>query len=75
MELNIQKTKLELIQWLTNLEDKAVLKKLLDISQEKTASYKLTEEERKSILKGLEDLKNGDVVSHSEVKKSYEKWL
>lgn len=35
----------------------------------------VSEEERQSIERGLEDSKNGRVTPHSEVRKRYEKWL
>jgi len=46
---------------------------LLEFSNSST--YELSEAERKSIEEGLEDLKNGNVIPHSEAKKVYEKWL
>ena len=35
----------------------------------------LSDAEKKSIGLGLEDIEEGRVVAHSEVKKLYEKWL
>jgi predicted transcriptional regulator len=35
----------------------------------------ISEAEKASIVKGLSDAKAGQTVSHSEVKKRYEKWL
>lgn len=55
------------------MDDIDVLKKLLDFRNSST--YELSEAERKSIEEGLEDLKNGEVIPHSEAKKTYEKWL
>jgi hypothetical protein len=75
MELNVTQTKLELIQWLTGLQDVSVLEKLLELSRQKAEPYQLSRAEKESVLKGLEDLKNGNVVPHSEVRKIYEKWL
>lgn len=73
MDLNIPNTKIELIQWLTTLEDENILKRLIEFRQ--SAVYQLSEAEERSIDEGLEDLKNGNVVPHDEVKKTYEKWL
>ncbi len=73
MALNVQNAKIELIQWLTTVEDTDMLKKLLEFRNSST--YELSEAERKSVEEGLEDLKKGDVIPHSEVKKVYEKWL
>ncbi|MFP5438625.1 MAG: hypothetical protein ACLGH8_12610 [Bacteroidia bacterium] len=35
----------------------------------------ISEEEKRAIEKGLEDVKAGSVTPHSEVRKLYEKWL
>jgi len=71
--LNIQNAKIELIQWLTTVDDITMLKKLLEFRN--TSTYELSEAERLSIDEGLEDLKNGDVIPHAEARKAYEKWL
>jgi len=73
MALNVQNAKIELIQWLTTVEDTDMLKKLLEFRNSST--YELSEAERKSVEEGLEDLKNGEVIPHAEAKKIYEKWL
>lgn len=73
MALNVQNTKIELIRWLTTVEDADMLKKLIEFRD--SSIYELSEAERQSIEEGLEDLKKGDVIPHSEVKKAYEKWL
>ena len=73
MALNVQNTKIELIQWLTTVEDIGVLKKLLYFRN--SSKYELSEAEHLSIEEGLEDLKKGDIIPHSEARKTYEKWL
>ena len=35
----------------------------------------ISDAEKKSIEKGIEDAKSGKVKSHAVIKKSYEKWL
>ncbi len=35
----------------------------------------ISKEEKESIEKGIEDSKSGNLKSHSEVKKLYDKWL
>ena len=72
----MEHAKLELIQWLTTLENEDLLKQIIQLKESDNQSvYHLTKEERISVEKGLEDLRNGDVVSHDEVRKGYEKWL
>lgn len=73
MALNVQNTKIDLIQWLTTIEDETLLKKLLEFRN--AATYELTEAERQAVEDGLEDMRNGDVVPHAQTRKTYEKWL
>jgi len=58
---------------------KAILKAVeidfVEESPEEDWYDELSEAEKKSIELGLEDIKKGRVVAHSEVKKLYEKWL
>jgi len=77
MELNIQNSKIELIQWLTTLNDKSMITKLMEIRKNQTANFwnELSEEEKESIQKGIADADVGKLNNHSEAKKLYEKWL
>jgi hypothetical protein len=77
MDTNTQNIKTELIQWLAGLENINTLKKLLAIrkSDDMDSEYKLSKAELQSVEEGLSDLKNKNVLPHSDVKKSYEKWL
>lgn len=77
MDLNIQNVKIELIQWLITSEDAATLKKLLNLreSEDGMMVHNLSDAENTEIEEGLQDLKNGNVVPHSEAKKIYGKWL
>lgn len=58
---------------------KAILKAVeidfVEESPEEDWYDELSDTEKKSIEFGLEDIKKGRVVAHSEVKKLYEKWL
>ncbi|MBP8792520.1 MAG: hypothetical protein KBE41_06590 [Lutibacter sp.] len=77
MDINFQNKKIELIQWLSTLEDTTLIDKLMKLRiQEKTDWWNETLiEEQKSIEKGIEDADSGKLTSHSNVKKVYEKWL
>ncbi len=77
MEANIQNIKIELIQWLTTLEDSSIIQKILDLRKNNTNDWweELSKEERKSIEQGLSDAEEGKFVPQSEVRKVYEKWL
>lgn len=59
------------------LEDKKVINALDQILDNLNTpeNKKLSSEEKALLLLGLEDYKNGDVISDEEVRKSEEKWL
>ena len=67
--------KLELIEWLTKLNDIDVLKYLKIIKEARTKKNdwwnNLTEQQKTGIRKGLKDVDEGKIVSHHMVKKKY----
>ena len=69
--------KLDLIQWISTVDDSAVIDRIRKIREEESGDWWnfISDEERESIEKGIADADNGDVVQHSEVRKLYEKWL
>lgn len=69
--------KLELIQWLSTLEDTSIIKKLIQFRKEETKDWwnSISEEEKKSIEKGTSEADNDELKSHSEARKLYGKWL
>ena len=77
MDANIQNKKIELIQWLSTLNDISVIEKIMKLRERERSDWwnEISDAEKKSIEKGLEDVKSGNVESHAEVKKIYEKWL
>ncbi len=77
MEASIQNTKIELIQWLTTLDDKSVIKRLVELRNSQTKDWwdEVSARERKSIENGLNDADSGKLNSHAEVRTIYEKWL
>ena len=77
METNIQNIKIELIQWLTTLDDNSLIQKILELrkSQIKDWWNEISTIEKKSIERGISDAENGKLNSHSEAHKIYEKWL
>jgi len=76
-ELNIQSKKLELIQWLSTLEDLSVLNKILDLKKQETKDWwrLISDEEKQSIENGLQDADAGKLNSHSKARQLYDKWL
>ncbi len=77
MEISLQNKKVELIQWLTTLKDESIIQQLIDFrnSQIKDWWKELSDAEIKSIKKGIQDADKGNLVSHSEARKVYEKIL
>ncbi len=77
-ELNIEKEKIEIIKWITNLKDDSAIErlKMLRVKPSKPDWWnEISEEEKAAIDKGLLDIKAGRVKSHKEAKKMYAKWL
>lgn len=77
MNSQILNEKLELIQWLSTLEDTSTIKKLTQFRKEETKDWwnSISDEEKKSIEKGIAEADENDVKPHSEARKLYEKWL
>jgi len=72
--------KLDIIQWIAGLKDKATLRLIKELKEKSDSNQKdwwnsISSEERMSIERGLEDSENGRVTPHSEIRKRYEKWL
>ncbi|MBA4743787.1 MAG: hypothetical protein H2058_00890 [Muricauda sp.] len=77
MDINIQDKKIELIQWLSTLNDESIIEKIMKLRESEKANWwkEISNEEKKSIAKGIEDAASGKMESHSNVKKLYDKWL
>lgn len=77
--MNIQTEKLELIKFITKLNDSSVVAKLIKVKSNYTQSKDwwdvLKKEEIESIEKGLKDLEEGKIHSHEIARKVYEKYL
>lgn len=77
MKPTLENKKLELIQWLSTLNDASVIDKIFHLRQsEKNDWWKeISTEEKESIEKGLKDAEEGKLKPHSEARKIYRKWL
>lgn len=58
-----------------NLRDTQMIDKLLSIAEKSDWWTEISQAERNSIEKGLQDLSENKVFNHSDVKKQYEKYL
>jgi hypothetical protein len=67
--------KLELIEWLTKLDDDETIQYLKIVKDSKSTEHdwwdELSETEKKGIERGLNDIEAGRVISHDEVKLKY----
>lgn len=67
--------KLELIQWLTQLDDKDILSYLKVVKDSKSLNKDwwefLSESQKGGIERGMDDIENGRTVSHAEIKDKY----
>lgn len=77
MEQSIENAKIELIQWLTTVQDSSIIEKLKDLRKAETKDWwnDTSEAERKSIELGIADADAGNLNSNSEAEKTYGKWL
>ena len=77
--MNIQTEKLNLIEWISRLNDNSVIDKLNQIKEDynKSGDWSdtLQQEEIESITKGLKDFDEGRIHSHDTAHKLYEKYL
>lgn len=77
MNLKLQNKKIELIQWLSTLNDQSLIDKLMKLREKEKSDWwnEISTDEKKSIEKGIEEADNNKLTSHSNVKKIYEKWI
>lgn len=77
IELSILNKKLELIQWLSTVEDATIIEKIIDLRKRENKDWwnSIYEGEKESIEKGLNDADLGKLNPHSKARKHYEKWL
>ena len=77
MESNLLNAKIELIQWLTTLEDNSLIQKIMELRKNETKDWwnDISDAERESIELGIVDAENGNLQPNSTAKKIYGKWL
>ncbi len=73
--MNIESTKLELMQLLLQTEKESLLAKLKKVFEEEGDWWdELSAEEKEKINQGIKDGEEGRTTEHSEVMKSFKKW-
>jgi len=77
--MNIQAEKLNLIEWISKLNDTLIIDRLKVIKEDYSKSKDwwdtLEKEELESINRGLKDFEEGRIHAHETVRKIYEKYL
>jgi len=59
--MDIQSVKIDLIHWLTELQDKAVLKKLQGLKEQQELALELSAEQEEELEKRLKKYESGDM--------------
>jgi predicted transcriptional regulator len=77
--MDIQTEKLDLIEWISKINDSSVIEKLRSIKENYAKSKDwyadLDQEELASINRGLKDIEEGRLNDHDAAQKIYEKYL
>ena len=78
--MNISTEKLDIIQRICEIQDNDLIdliKNIVDIHSASKSDWwnQISIEEKESINRGLNDLEQGNVYSHDQIRKKYEKWL
>jgi hypothetical protein len=74
---NLQERKIELIQWLSVIDDPSLIEKVAKVRDESVSDWwnEISEAEKESIAIGVKDADSGRLRPHSEARAKYEKWL
>jgi len=74
--MDIQAEKLNLIKWLTSVDEPDVIERLIALKKEQHLDWwdTITDDERAEIEQGLAEADRGEILSHEEVMSKYQKW-
>lgn len=74
--MNIETTKLELMQLLLKTQKESILVKLKKVFEDEKADWwdELSTEEQQEIQAGITQADDGKLTSHNDVMKIFEKW-
>ena len=61
ISMDVQSIKIDLIQWLTELQDKSVLKKLQGLKEQQESSFELSAEQQRELDGRLEKYESGEM--------------
>ena len=74
--MDIQIEKLNLIRWLTEVEEPSVISQFIALKNRQQPDWwhEISDDEKSEIEEGLAQADRGDVLSHEEVMAKYQKW-
>lgn len=73
-DITLQSKKLELIRWLAELQDSAVINEIFDLKKkDKEWWNEISTAERESIKSGMEDIDEGRLIPHEEIVRYFKK--
>ena len=77
LSLKIQNQKMELIQWISTVEDSSVIEKIMALRKQENRDWynSASKEEQTAIEIGLKEFEEGKTSPHSKARNLYEKWL
>lgn len=74
--MNIETRKLNIINWVSHLEDEAVLSRIEELQAKKQDWWDIiSEDEKAEIKEGISQVDKGETKSTDEVLSKYRKWL
>jgi hypothetical protein len=78
--MNISAEKFDIIQRICEIQDTDLIdliKNIIDIPSTSKSDWwnQITQEEKESINRGVNDLDQGKVYAHDQIRKKYKKWL
>ena len=59
--MDIQSVKIDLIHWLTELQDKSILKKIQSLKEQQDDAFKLSADQKKELDSRLKKYENGEM--------------
>ncbi len=71
--MDLETSKTALIEWLSALEDDAILQKIVTLMED--SKERMSTAEKASVTAGLTDAENGNLAPQTAAEKIYGKWL
>lgn len=71
--MDLKTSKTALIEWLSALEDDAILQKIVTLMED--SKERMSTAEKASVAAGLTDAENGNLAPQTAAEKIYGKWL